>query len=537
MNKKLFGVILAFLIAGTGTASAKNLQVGEFEIHSDRTVSVKVTVNPGSSVAMKVISADGKVRAIDEKKTNSSGIAEFSFVMPQSAENGLYSFDVGVDLEKAERFQFNYIDTSVLLAALNEQDLKADGVIDLLAEGSGNTDTAKMLGFDMDSYNAFTAKEKQSVAENFLAFKKGTAEEDVKTAFMKATGTELAKKGNVKTGLLYYNPTFEGKAYNDLESDIKNEIVTLAENSIRKGEDLEKAYETAMIVLSFKNAKSSQVGDVIKSYGAKTGIANSSCFYDFNAMTSSQKERVYDAVAASSGNAKTYSDIVGIFEEAVRNAPKNQSAGGGSGGGGSVGNSNGTGISKAPIPAPAAPEKFSDLNGFDWARSAILSLAEKNVISGYEDGTFKPQNRVKREEFVKMAVALYGMLNQNAVCEFDDVEPDKWYAPYVASGVEWGIIYGVNDSSFGIGEEITRQDMAVIVYRMVNASQIPASREYTTFADEDEISEYAKESVKALYEMNIINGMENGKLCPTEKVTRAQAAKVLADVFSAKEDK
>ena len=180
---------------------------------------------------------------------------------------------------------------------------------------------------------------------------------------------------------------------------------------------------------------------------------------------------------------------------------------------------------------------FNDLSGFEWADPAILILAEKGVIAGYGNGLFAPSKLVNREEFIKMAVLAANVFNPDAECEFEDVDKNQWYYRYIASGVEQGIINGVRNDQFGTGYNITRQDMAVIVYRLAEKKWIDISekRAYVGFDDENLIAEYAKESVSKMYSANIINGVGDNLFAPTEKATRAQAAKILYDVFYNKE--
>ena len=105
-----------------------------------------------------------------------------------------------------------------------------------------------------------------------------------------------------------------------------------------------------------------------------------------------------------------------------------------------------------------------------WAKESILALVDQDIINGYSDGTFRGDNNVTREEFIKMMVTAFDVYDAGATCAFSDVEEGAWYYPYVASAAESGLAYGKEDGTFGCGENITRQDMAVIVYRAsVNA--------------------------------------------------------------------
>ena len=542
-KKKIWAITAAALIAGTGTVFAQETpQAGEFDVSAERVVQVNVKVSPGNSVAIKVFKENENiVRAIDEKKAGKDGNVLFVFTMPQAAADGTYIFDCGVDAEEAKRFYFNYAQTAYLVNALNADGITAEDVVDLLAENSGNQFAGAVLGFDMEGYNAFSAEERLSAAEHFLRLKNGTAEEDIECAFRKAMGIKFAQKGNTSKGLTYYNPSHEGKAYSDLTDAEKNGITAIFAVNMTQNGDIETVYETASILYKMSIAKSTQMGQLINEYAAKIGLNTSSYYQTYLLMNDSAKSRVHDDMVNKFSGVNTTAGVLAIFDASVSTAAIGNGTpgrGGGSTGGGGTGGTGGGIVSKPAIsaPAPIAEEKFSDLAGYDWAKDAITKLAEMGIVAGYENGTFLPSNTVKREEFVKMAVCMTGKFNENAVCNLADVDAQKWYAPYIASAAEAGVISGIDENNFGIGMEVSRQDMAVIVYRCLKlmGAELTPIREYTGFGDEESISGYAKESVAALYTCGLINGLDDGNFCPHEKATRAQAAKVLADAIAVK---
>ena len=89
---------------------------------------------------------------------------------------------------------------------------------------------------------------------------------------------------------------------------------------------------------------------------------------------------------------------------------------------------------------------------------------------------------------------------------------------------------GRNAKIFGIGDNVTRQDMAVIIFR---AAQLKASEKTADFSDFEKISDYAKEAVGALCSAGIINGTGDNCFSPLETVTRAQAAKIAYELMNA----
>lgn len=189
------------------------------------------------------------------------------------------------------------------------------------------------------------------------------------------------------------------------------------------------------------------------------------------------------------------------------------------------------------IGGPAAPSQptgggYRDVAQSHWAYSYINTLSQKGIISGYDDNTFKPENNVTREEFVKMIIAASGLYNAEAECEFTDVPKNAWYYRYVASAVESGIISGTDDGSFGAGANITRQDVAVIAARILEHFGKSVKAETTSLTDIESVSDYAQSSVKMLSAMGIINGFDDGSFMPHNALTRAEAATIISKLIN-----
>ena len=132
------------------------------------------------------------------------------------------------------------------------------------------------------------------------------------------------------------------------------------------------------------------------------------------------------------------------------------------------------------------------------------------------------------EAFVKMVMSAARIDLDKPACKFGDVDQGKWYAQYVNAAYGEGVISGISETEFGIGKEITREDMAVIIARLVDSE---AAETTTDFADDADISEYARESIYKLYAAGKIAGVGNGRFAPKEIVTRAQAAKIIYDTL------
>ncbi len=178
-------------------------------------------------------------------------------------------------------------------------------------------------------------------------------------------------------------------------------------------------------------------------------------------------------------------------------------------------------------PVTGGGKKFLDLATVPWAQTEIEALAAEGVIDGVATNVFAPDANVTREQFVKIIVNAFGLKGTGKMAQFADVDSKEWYSPYINVAVELGIVNGKNAEEFGIGENITRQDMTVIMYRVgkyVNKKLAPvSSRE---FSDKASLPAYAVEAAQALYKAGIINGVADGVFGGAELATRAQAAKL-----------
>ena len=124
-----------------------------------------------------------------------------------------------------------------------------------------------------------------------------------------------------------------------------------------------------------------------------------------------------------------------------------------------------------------------------------------------------------------MIVAAFGVENSESRCDFKDVSPEMWCYKYISSAVDSGLIQGIGDKMFGIGMPITREDMATILWNGI--SKKVTAEKGKKFADDDDISDYAKEAVVMLRRIGIVKGSENNMFAPKLNATRAEAAAML----------
>lgn len=226
------------------------------------------------------------------------------------------------------------------------------------------------------------------------------------------------------------------------------------------------------------------------------------------------------------------SEIIKSLQAAIdyNNSADTSGKGSGATGGGSKSGSNSvvnlpSGLSPTHDNEQNGENTFNDLTGCEWAKDAIIYLRDKNIVSGYEDNTFRPYGKIKREEFVKMLVCMIDVKEKADISNMKDLIDDAWYYDYISRAVAAGIVNGISTDQFGVGREITRQEMAVMVCRACKLTR--SEKEIKKFHDEGDIADYAKSSVEALYEHGILSGDDNFNFNPNNHATRAEAAKIL----------
>lgn len=223
-------------------------------------------------------------------------------------------------------------------------------------------------------------------------------------------------------------------------------------------------------------------------------------------------------------------DLLSAVDEAMDEVDKNtgSTSGGGNSGSGSKGSTHIAVETVTQVQEPEVDKKiFSDLAGYEWASEAIYKLSEKGVVAGVGNNMYEPSRNVTREEFVKLICEAFGFKVNGASSSFMDVKKTDWFYDYVSKAVELNIVNGVSGNTFGSRTQITREDMAVMVYRAMKAANVLMPEQILEFIDNSDISDYAKEAVGVLGKMGVINGVGNGNFAPKNKATRAESAVII----------
>lgn len=304
-------------------------------------------------------------------------------------------------------------------------------------------------------------------------------------------------------------------------SDAKAEYLTSKlKNVAAFGIDgADKSLREALILTAARHSNVGALKTLVEKYGTDVGI-----------QLSSIKSYAYSSVSG-----KDY-DSAAELNTALKNAkdPNGGTGGTGTGTGSSGNKQNSTGSTGVTLPGTGKAEvpeinaRFIDLNSVEWAYEAIMALADNGIVNGKTDNEFYPNDKVTREEFAKLLVCMAKLENSEYSSDhFTDVGADAWYSKYVNIAYENGICNGIGNGNFGVGNEITRQDMAVMVHNLLKSANEAINPLYTEFADDEDISDYAKPAVSSLSAMGIINGVGDNMFAPKDNATRAQAAVII----------
>ncbi len=179
---------------------------------------------------------------------------------------------------------------------------------------------------------------------------------------------------------------------------------------------------------------------------------------------------------------------------------------------------------KKEEPVPIGPGKVVNLNDIKghWAEKTIAELVASGAIAGYPDGTFKPDQGISRAEFATIVVKAFQLPEKKGKV-FEDTA-NHWAQDFIATAAANGIVSGYSDTTFGPGDSITREQMAVMIAK---AAKLAEAQEGKTFADGNKVSAWAKNAVVTASEKNIISGYPDNTFRPQNNATRAEAATVI----------
>jgi len=186
---------------------------------------------------------------------------------------------------------------------------------------------------------------------------------------------------------------------------------------------------------------------------------------------------------------------------------------------------------------------YSDVNQSAWYASYVNKISELNAFSGYEDGTFRPDNQITQEEFIKTVVCLIcGELNESNAPTVKNTWNSKWSSwavPYLDKAFELGLITEQDTKFKLVGIPCTRGEMAKVITRAVEYlkedSVADTSTYITKLKDYNRMKEEYKPYVLQAYAKGILSGYDDGTFRDDGLLTRAEASSVLVRLIDKKE--
>ena len=155
-----------------------------------------------------------------------------------------------------------------------------------------------------------------------------------------------------------------------------------------------------------------------------------------------------------------------------------------------------------------------------WAEETIQDWFDKDMLKGYEDGSFRPDAQITRAEFMTMVNNAFEFTEKEDV-DFDDVDSDDWFYADVQKAAKAGYMIGYEDNTARPGNKITRQEAALIIARIKDLDNHATGA--NKFADVAEIAAWSKGGVGAVADEKFMIGYEDNTFRPLRFISRAEA--------------
>lgn len=175
----------------------------------------------------------------------------------------------------------------------------------------------------------------------------------------------------------------------------------------------------------------------------------------------------------------------------------------------------------------SAAKSFSDVKGH-WAAEYIKSGVNRGYVNGYENGTFNPNGAVTRAEFCKMMNSALGLKNTTTI-NFSDISSRDWFYNDVSKAVASGYISGYDDGTFRANDKITRQEAAVVISRIV--SDAASQKDVSALRDAGNIDAWALSGANVVFSKGYMGGDNQKRFNPKGKLTRGEAIKIVESIL------
>ncbi|WP_207708939.1 S-layer homology domain-containing protein, partial [Heliomicrobium gestii] len=179
------------------------------------------------------------------------------------------------------------------------------------------------------------------------------------------------------------------------------------------------------------------------------------------------------------------------------------------------------------------PLEFQDVSKH-WAKEAVNDMGSRMVISGVGNDMFEPDRDITRAEYSAIMVRALGLKAGVGNNPFSDVKADQWYTDYIKTAHEYKLISGYEDNTFRPMDKITREQAMAMTARAMKMTRLKvelgdgeAQKQLSQFNDWKESSEWAREDMAACIKIGMVSGRDKGSVAPKESITRAEVATIV----------
>ncbi|MNI04748.1 Cellulosome-anchoring protein precursor [compost metagenome] len=174
--------------------------------------------------------------------------------------------------------------------------------------------------------------------------------------------------------------------------------------------------------------------------------------------------------------------------------------------------------------------ELADTKGH-WAQKTIDMFVKLHIIDGYEDGKFNPNGNITRAEFATIISRVFDISGASGPVELNDVD-SHWAREVIEKLASAGVLVGYGDGTFKPDKTISREEMVLILSRIVDLDKVNKVASKGNFTDMASASSYAANQIKDAAEAGIISGKNEGVFDPQGKATRAEALTVVLNMLN-----
>ncbi|WP_255314420.1 immunoglobulin-like domain-containing protein [Bacillus sp. FJAT-26390] len=179
------------------------------------------------------------------------------------------------------------------------------------------------------------------------------------------------------------------------------------------------------------------------------------------------------------------------------------------------------------------PIEFSDVSKH-WAKNAVNDMGSRMIIDGTGDGMFSPDRDITRAEFAAIIVRGLGLKLESGASSFSDVKETAWYSKAINTAYKYNLINGFEDGTFKPNDKITREQAMVIISKAMSITDLKAklpvqsaTETLRPFADAAKASSWATASIADSVQSGVVSGRTSTTLAPKAFITRAEVAAIV----------